>query len=272
MGEAVSKDFNKYVEYSAHAPWKLKVEPFRVAPAVYYVGNEWVGAFLVDTAEGLILIDTCMFENVYLTIEMIRELGFDPKNIRHIMLTHCHMDHAGGIKPLQELSGAVVWMSLQDDLFKGEPANYEMDDLFYVPPYEVNQHYDHSKTMQFGNVAIKTILTPGHTPGTTSFMITSPDEDGRPITAAIHGGVGPITMKKDYLEKYQLPLSLPQQFIDGCEMLKSYHVDIAVPSHPAHGNLFGRRSKDPMDYKSLIDEKQWPEFLDSRIQFVRDIL
>ena len=272
MGEAISKDFNKYVEYSAHAPWRLKVEPFRAAPAVYYVGNEWVGAFIVDTAEGLVLIDTCLFENVYLTIEMIRELGFDPKDIRHIMLTHCHVDHVGGVKALQELSGAEIWMSEQDDLFKMEPANCELDDLFYASPYEVDNHYDHSRPIKLGDVTIQTVLTPGHTPGTTSFLITSPDENGRPVTAAIHGGVGPMTMRREYLEKYHLPLSLPQQFIDGCEKLKTYHVDIALPSHPAPGNLFGRRSKHPMYNKSMIDEKQWSAFLNSRIQFIKEIL
>lgn len=273
MGEAVSKNFNKYVDYSAHAPWKLKVEPFRVAPAVYYVGNEWVGAFLIDTrTEGLILIDACMFENVYLTIEMIRELGFDPKDISHIMLTHCHMDHTGGVKALQELSGAKIWMSAQDDRFKDEPANYELNLDFFVPPYEVDMHYDDSNPMQFGDVTIQTVLTPGHTPGTTSFFITSPDEKGTMLTSAIHGGVGPMTMKKEYLEKYGLPLTLPQQFIDGCEKLKTYHVDIAIPSHPAHGNLFTRKGKNSMDYKELIDENQWQEFLETRIQFIKEML
>ena len=273
MGEAVSKNFNKYVEYSAHAPWKLKVEPFRLAPSIYYVGNEWVGAFLVDAKEdGLILIDTCVFENVYLTIEMICELGYDPKKIRHIMLTHCHVDHAGGAKALQELSGAKIWLSEQDDQFKDEPANYEMDSTFYVPPYKVDEYYDDNRVLHFGDVTIQTVLTPGHTPGTTSFFITSPDEEGKMLVSAVHGGVGPLTMQKDYLEKYDLPRDLPQQFIDGCRRLKEYHVDIAIPSHPAHGNLFQRRSEDPQNYKVLIDEKMWPEFLDSRIEFVEKML
>ena len=273
MGEAVSKNFNQYVEYSAHAPWKLKVEPFRLAPSIYYVGNEWVGAFLIDTkTEGLILIDSCVFENVYLTIEMIWELGFDPKEIRHIMLTHCHVDHTGGARALQELSGAEIWMSEIDDRFKDHPANYEMNGILYVPPYEVNRHYDDSQLIRLGDVTIQTILTPGHTPGTTSFFITSPDENGQPLVAAIHGGVGPMTMKRDYLEKYSLPQNLPRQFIEGCRMLKEYHVDIAIPSHPGHGNLFQRKAENPNDYRSLIDRQQWGDFLESRIRFVQDMI
>lgn len=271
MGEAVSKKFNMYVEYASRAPWKLQVEPFQVAPAIYYVGNEWVGAFLIDTEEGLILLDTCVFENVYLTIEMIRKLGFDPKNIRHIMLTHCHADHVGGARALQELSGAKIWMSQIDDAFKGHPANTELDGTFYVPPYEVDNYYDDTKKMKFGSVTIQTILTPGHTPGTTSFLISSPDENGKMLTAAIHGGVGSMTMQPEYLKRHGLDTALPQQFIEGCENLKKLHVDIALPSHPAHDSLFERKGQKLNDYRPLIDETMWADFLESRIQFVKDM-
>lgn len=271
MGEAISSKFNEYVEYTAKAPWKLEVSPFRVAPWIYFVGNEWVGAYLIDTKDGLVLLDTCVFENLYLTLESIRKLGFNPMDIRHIMLSHCHVDHVGGARAIKELTGAEIWMSRIDAEFKDHPANTEMDGAFYVPPYEVDQFYDDSIPFQLGDVQIKTYLTPGHTPGTTSFIISGPDENGNIIKAGMHGGVGPMTMQDGYIEKYNLSKDLRRQFIEGCEKLKEIRVDITIPSHPAHGDLLNRRSENPQDYHSFVDENMWPEFLDSRIGFIQDL-
>lgn len=275
MGEAVSSKFKDYALYSATAPWKLYVEPFRIAPRIYYVGNEWVGAFLVDTEEGLILIDTVVYETVYLTLENIRHLGFDPMNIKHIFLSHCHVDHVAGVEPLRHLTGAKVWMSRIDTDLKDTPAMQTMGRSgtapFRLPPYEIDYIYDDTRPMQFGSVTIQTILTPGHTPGTTSFVITMPGDDGTTVVAAMHGGVGPLTMTNAVYDRLGVPHSLRKTFIADCVKLKGIHVDIAIPSHPSHGNLFGRRGKDPMDYHPFVDSTLWPQFLEERKKYVEDL-
>ena len=79
MAEAVTKGFHSMVYLTAHEPWALQVAPFRVGPRAYYVGNKWVGAYLIDCKEGLILIDTMTSETVYLLFEAIRTLGFAPE-------------------------------------------------------------------------------------------------------------------------------------------------------------------------------------------------
>ena len=270
MGEAVSSKFNQYVEYTARAPWKLAVKPFRVAPDIFFIGNEWVGSYLISTEEGLIMVDTCLFENLYLTLESIHELGFDPKNIRHILLSHCHADHVGGAGAIHELTGAKIWMSRIDAGFKDNPANTEMDDVFYVPPYRVDAFYDDEVPMRFGSIEIRTCLTPGHTPGTTSFLISGPDESGKILTAGMHGGVGPLTMREEYIKKYGLPENLRQQFVEGCEELKKINVDITLPSHPAHGELLSKRPSDPDDYHPFVNKDNWGAFLESRIGFIRE--
>lgn len=272
MAEAVSNRFSEFVHDTANAPWKLWVDPFRIAPNIYYVGNEWVGIFLVSYEGGLIIIDTAVHENLYLTLEAIRKLGFDPYQIKHIMLTHCHCDHAYGARALHELTGAPIWLSHEDAEFRTSPANTEMGLEFRLIPYEVDQYYDNSTVMEFGSVKIQTFLTPGHTPGTTSFLITSPSENGKPITAGLHGGVGPMTMSDSYLNKYGLSKDLRHQFLETTESLKQFHVDIAIPSHPSHGNnFFAKRGDDPMDYSKFIDPEEWNKFLDIRMKFVRDL-
>ena len=62
-----------------HEPWTLAQKPFKVIENVYFVGNTWVSVYLIDTPEGLILIDCAYEENLYLLIDSIRGLGFDPQ-------------------------------------------------------------------------------------------------------------------------------------------------------------------------------------------------
>ena len=62
-----------------HEPWTLAQKPFKVIENVYFVGNTWVSVYLIDTPEGLILIDCAYEENLYLLIDSIRGLGLIPR-------------------------------------------------------------------------------------------------------------------------------------------------------------------------------------------------
>ncbi len=271
MGSAMSKNFSKCVHDALFAPWNLAVRPFRVAPRIYYVGNVWVGSYLVDTEVGLILIDCSVFETAHMLVDSIYQLGFDPHNIKHIMISHFHFDHNGAAKALRELTGAKVWMSKTDADLREHPANRAINQVdgapFNAAFHEVDCFYEEGKVMQFGSVTIQPILTPGHTPGAVSFVITVPDEKGGKLVAAMHGGVGPITMSDETYQALGVP-NLRPRFIADCDELKKIHVDIAIPSHPSHGNLFERHGDDPMDYSGLIDPTEWPKFLEERKQFV----
>lgn len=272
MAEAMTKNAQQVWYNAANKPWLLTQKPFRVAPRVYYVGNTWVGAYLIDTGDGLVLIDTTVFEGVYLVLESIRDLGYDPHEIKHILLTHCHVDHSGGVNQIKAISGARVWQSREDTDFMTQPANLELGDQFKIAEYTVDEYFDDRKTLEWGVVSIKTVLTPGHTPGTTSFFITVPDEKGSSRVVGLHGGVGPNTMTNEYFEKFGVDKGLRQRFIEDCDRLKAIHVDIAIPSHPAHGDLFARISGGSMDYTPLIDTGEWSRFLDIRKGFALQLV
>ena len=115
MSDMVKVTPKNIVDEARDMPWKVAIEPFRVAPRVYYVGNVWVGSFLVDTEEGLAIIDTTVMEDLYLLLESIRKLGFDPMNIKKIFLTHAHMDHDGAARALKEMTGAELYLSKEDE-------------------------------------------------------------------------------------------------------------------------------------------------------------
>ncbi len=271
MAEAVTKNVQKVWWQAANVPWELHCDPFKLAPRMYYIGNTWVGAFLIDTGDGLAVIDTTVFESAFDVVNNIYLLGYNPKDIKNIFLTHCHADHIGSSNQLKSMSGADIWLSKEDTEFFESRANKELSAKFHPVPLHVDKFYDHSKPIVLGDVTIRTVLTPGHTPGTTTFFIDVPDENGKILTVGLHGGVGPNTMKPEYLEKYDLDRTLRQQFIDGCEELKKYHVDISIPSHPQHGDLMNRRGEDPNDYSPLVDETEWARFLQIRKEFAESL-
>ena len=100
-----------------HEPRTLAQKPFKVIENVYFVGNTWVSVYLIDTPEGLILIDCAYEENLYLLIDSIRGLGFDPKDIRHLLISHGHCDHCGAARQLQEMSNCEIWINEKDAYF-----------------------------------------------------------------------------------------------------------------------------------------------------------
>ncbi len=137
-------------------------EPFQIFDNLYYVGLQRVGAHLLTTSDGLILIDTTFDNLAYQVLDNIRKVGFDPADIRYIICTHAHIDHAGGVKRIQEASGARVVMA-EGDWGLMEVA--ETSETFRFPsvPREIVAREGDSITV--GDTTIQLYLTPGHTPG-----------------------------------------------------------------------------------------------------------
>ena len=79
--------------------WDHTVKPFRLAPHVWSIGcNDDVSVHLLDSGEGLILLDTGMEQYLHLVVNAIWSLGFNPKDIKMILLGHFHGDHTNGVR------------------------------------------------------------------------------------------------------------------------------------------------------------------------------
>ena len=74
-------------------------------------------------------------------------------------------------------------------------------------------------------------------------------------------------MNDEYFEKFGVDKGLRRRFIQDYERMKQIHVDISIPSHPAHGDLMQRISQYPMDYQTLVDPEEWASFLEIRKNF-----
>ena len=251
-------------------PWKYAVPAYKAAPHVWQVGGQDdVCAYLLDSGEGLILIDTGYRASFYLLIDRIWRAGYDPKQIKKILLSHWHWDHVNGARYLQELTGAEVWISSIDEeqhqLWKDRTDPLPMVD------YKVDHFYDDSTTIDLGRFSIHTRLTPGHTPGATSFWFDDTDETtGEIFRCAMHGGIGVGLMAKSYLEENGLSLELPHIFIKDClELADSWKVDICLPSHLNQGNMKPNIPEDKTDYRVWIDGELWGDVLRDRAEAVK---
>lgn len=156
--------------------WNQPQEPFQIFGNTWYVGTAGLGAILVVTDEGLVLIDGALSQSAGLIAENIRHLGFDPKNIMVLLNSHAHYDHAGGLNALQSYSDAEVFVSAASlsPLLSG---NVDADDPQYgfgekanlFPPVSNVAVIADGESISLGNTTLTAHYTPGHTPGGTTW-------------------------------------------------------------------------------------------------------
>jgi metallo-beta-lactamase class B len=156
--------------------WNRPQEPFRIYGNTWYVGTEGLSSILIETADGLILIDGALPQSAALIDANIRKLGFDPLNISAILLSHAHFDHAGGIAALQRLSGAAVYSSeagravlISGEVQPDDPQYLQYIDDSGIPAVSNVVAIGDREMVTSGGVDVMAVYTPGHTPGGTSW-------------------------------------------------------------------------------------------------------
>lgn len=261
----------------AYRPWELAIEPFQVAPHTWYVaGQTWVGCYLIDTGDGLILIDTAITESAYMLVDSIYKLGFSPKQIKKILISHAHFDHCGAARLMQELTGAELWMSKEDWDFMQKCPNETLilDKDDHPQPFTPDHFYSDDEPVRLGNIEVRTLLTPGHTAGCTSFFweVENP-VNGEKYVCAMHGGVGANTMNDKYYatSQYLTPAYRDRFFADE-EKVASIHVDIALPSHPNQIEIVDRAGQYTDESQPFLDTTVWGDFLKERVRQVKVLM
>jgi len=202
-----------------------RVEPFQVFDNLYYIGARWVAAWLLVTDQGLVVFDSLYGDLTDIAIDGIRELGFDPNDIRYLIVTHAHYDHIGGARRFQDEFKATVMMTTEDWQMTTEPAVYRD----YPTPV---QHLSATtgSFISLGRTRIDFTQTPGHTPGVLSSLFTVYD-DGFPHTAFMFGGVGLNFSGVERTESY----------IDSVQRIQAMRgIEVNIPNHPGSGEIFER--------------------------------
>jgi metallo-beta-lactamase class B len=156
--------------------WNAPHDPVRVFGNTYNVGVAGLGSVLITSAKGHILLDGGLPQSAPLIDRSIRTLGFRTEDIRLIVNSHAHYDHAGGIAALQRVSGATVAASAPGarTIQQGEPSADDPQHAFgpavnRFPAVKNVRAVTDGEVLRVGDVAITAHLTPGHTPGSTTW-------------------------------------------------------------------------------------------------------
>jgi metallo-beta-lactamase class B len=156
--------------------WNLPQEPFRIYGNTWYVGPAALSSILIETEDGLILVDGGLPQSAALIEANIKSVGFDPMQISAILVSHAHFDHVGGVAALQRLTGARVYTSVEG-LNGLKSGQLQSDDpqFLYGPEYTSFPAIENvaaladGEVLTIGGVEISAVYTPGHTPGGTSW-------------------------------------------------------------------------------------------------------
>ena len=244
------------------------MEPFRIFGNLYFVGTRFVSSHIVDTGDGLILIDAQYPQTVYLLLENIRKVGLDPYDIKYILISHGHYDHLGGARALTELIGCKTILGRPDkdyangtvDLTWAKELGHE-----YFEMFEPDILIDDGDIVELGNTKIRCVSTPGHTPGVMSFFFDVTDGE-RTYTAAMFGGAGMNSMRLPFLDAYGLPHSLRDDFLNSIEKVRNEKVDILIGNHPGDVDTAGKYARIKAgESDAFIDTTA----LDRRLAYIR---
>ena len=266
-------ELDRVVTARMRAPWTQAKEPFKVMENVYFVGTEWVSVFLLDTPEGLILIDCAYKEVFYQVIDSIYRLGFDPRNIKKLLLTHGHFDHCGAAMELQQISGCEIWIGKEDAYFFTERRDLIAFE-HTVGPFRIDRYFEYGKPIEFGGMSILPIHCAGHTPGTTCLFFDL-EHNGQTLTCGIHGGLGTNGLSRLELEENGWPLSRQQEYLDNLGAMKEMKVDVVLPSHAGHPvnyNFFQIAKEDDGTCNGYIDPGAWKRMLESKLAVMNALM
>ncbi len=163
----------------ACAEWNRPQTPFRIFANTYYVGPRGLSAILITSDEGHVLVDGALPESAAAIASSVRALGFKVEDIRLIVNSHAHFDHAGGIAELQRLSGAMVaataWSAPVLTTGVVPASDPQFGTVPVMAPVKNVKTVKDGDTLRIGPLAVTAHETPGHTPGGTSWTWQSCD-------------------------------------------------------------------------------------------------
>jgi metallo-beta-lactamase class B len=222
--------------------WDKPGPPFRIAgDDTYYVGTCGISAVLIDTGEGLVLIDSGTETGAKVVMDNIRTLGFALEEVKYLLTSHEHFDHVGGMARIQQATGAkLITSAAAAQVFatgKVSPEDPQFGLIEGVSIANVDRIIGDGETVELGDKRLVAIATPGHTHGAVSWAWEAKSGWDVFIPVVYADSLSPISADEyrfsdqpSYLEEYR----------SGLERLASHDHCLLVTPHPSASDMRSR--------------------------------
>ena len=241
--------------------WNMPVEPFRIAGNIYYVGASDVTSYLITSPKGHILLDSGFLETVPQIKANISKLGFKLEDVKVLINSHAHYDHAGGIAHLKRLTKAKLYLSEADAklMARGGRQDPNFGDRFPFEAAAADGTFNDGWKLKLGSTEMTAMVTSGHTKGCTTWT-TTVAEGGRKLNAIFVCSVTApgytLVGNRDYPE-------IASDYENTFKRLKALKVDLFLSSHAnafEMADKLERRKSDPT-VNPFIDPAGYLEML-----------
>lgn len=263
---------NIYLPFSINAQrdevsrsWNRPVKAFKIIGNLYYVGASEVTSYLITTPRGHILLDSGFAETVPLIRTGIQQLGFKLEDVRLLINSHAHYDHAGGLAELKALTGAKLAATEADaaQLALGGKDDFRWGDTLAFPPVKADRILHDGDTVELGGIWLVAHLTPGHTKGSTTWTMEV-KEGGKTYNVVFMGSTSAPGYKLVNNSKYT---DIVADYQRSFRLLESLPCDIFLGPH---GSFFALEEKmarleqgaktnpfiDPQGYRKFLEDSK----------------
>jgi metallo-beta-lactamase class B len=243
------------------------VDPYRIADDVYYVGASDIASYFIDTGEGAILIDAGYAETVPIIQANVRKLGRQMSDIKILLNTQAHLDHAGGLARIKALTGAALMISDADAALaeRGGRGDYLFGDRLTFPVVKVDRRLKDGDEVRLGRAVLTAHVTPGHTKGCTTWTFDARDR-GRVYHVVVVGGLtinqgtkvsGMATypdITRDFRRTFAIMKSLPCDIVLGAH--RGYYDGAAKAERLRRAAEGPNPFVDPAGYRALVERSE----------------
>jgi metallo-beta-lactamase class B len=255
------------LQAQSHADWTTSLTPFRIAPNLYYVGSRDLASYLITTPAGDILINSNLATSPPQIRHSVEQLGFHFSDIKILLISHAHSDHASGSAAILKQTHA-KHMVMDADVSSIETGG--RTDFAHFTPWpaaNVDRTLHDGSTVKLGGITLTAHKTAGHTPGCTTWTMQV-IEDGKLLNVVI---VGSVTALSEYslVSTPGHPASYPniaQDFAHTFTELEGLPCDIFLSSHGQYFDLLNKVARmktegpsvfiDPEGYKRAIAQSR----------------
>ncbi len=229
----------KHWEYGANLG---DAAPVKIWGNLYFVGTQPASTHIIDTGEGLIMLDSGYRASLPVVLSHMREIGLDINDLKYIVHTHGHVDHMSATAELVRMTGAKTFLGKEDKDYANGKVDLTYSTEFgmvWDDPFEPDVLISDGDEIKLGNTVIRCVATPGHTPGCMTFIFDV-EGDGKTYRAALHGGMGINTMSRSFLDKYGLSYDCREKFLNAMDRLYEENIDIFLGNHMQHNDTIGK--------------------------------